>query len=46
MCNGVRYGKPTWEFQNQTIKEFVEIALGTREFQHHATGHAGFEWRK
>jgi Fe-S-cluster containining protein len=46
MCNGVRYGKPTWEFQNQTIKEFVEIALCTREFQHHATGRAGFEWRK
>ena len=46
MCNGVRYGKPTWEFQNQTIKEFVEIALGTREFQHHATGRSGFEWRR
>jgi hypothetical protein len=46
MCNGLRYGKPSWEFQNQTIPEFVEIALGTREFQHHATGRAGFEWRK
>ena len=42
MCNGVRYGKPTWEFQNQTVREFVELALGTRELQHHATGRVRF----
>jgi hypothetical protein len=46
MCNGVKYGKPTWEFQNQTLREFVELAVGTKEFQHYATGRVGFEWRK
>lgn len=46
MCNGVRYGKPTWEFQNKTVLEFVELALGTRELQHHATGQEGFKWRR
>ena len=46
MCNGVRYGQPTWEFRNNTVREFVEISLGARDVQHHATGRLGFEWRK
>jgi Fe-S-cluster containining protein len=25
-CRGLIYGRPTWEFANQTIKEFIEIA--------------------
>jgi Fe-S-cluster containining protein len=28
MCNGLRYGAPTWEFRNTTVREFVELALG------------------
>jgi Fe-S-cluster containining protein len=33
MCSGLRYGSPTWEFTFATLKEFVELALGTREAQ-------------
>ena len=33
MCSGLRYGNPTWEFNNQTLREFVELALGTRQGQ-------------
>jgi hypothetical protein len=32
-CKGLRYGRPTWEFTNQTLKEFIEIALGIRREQ-------------
>ena len=28
MCNGLRFGTPTLEFANSTLKEFVEIACG------------------
>ena len=43
MCSGVRYGVPTWEFQNNTVKEFAEIALGVRRVgQGSTTGHIGF----
>jgi Fe-S-cluster containining protein len=37
MCSGLRYGSPTWEFSNQTVKEFVEIALGTCRTQSKTT---------
>jgi Fe-S-cluster containining protein len=37
MCSGLRYGNPTWEFSYQTLKEFVEIALGTRQTQSKTT---------
>jgi len=37
MCSGLRYGQPTWEFQNVTVREFTEIALGLREAQHRST---------
>ena len=32
-CQGLRYGQPTKEFANFTLKEFTEIALGIRNFQ-------------
>lgn len=32
-CIGLTFGRPTWEFANQTLKEFVEIALGLRSEQ-------------
>ncbi len=33
MCNGIRYGEPTWEFGKYTVREFAEIALGIRDNQ-------------
>jgi Fe-S-cluster containining protein len=33
MCPGLRYGSPTWEFNFSTVREFVELALGTRAVQ-------------
>ena len=42
MCNGIRYGRPTWEFASQTLREFVEIAMGARVAQLRTTGHGGF----
>ena len=38
MCNGLRYGVPTWEFAKGTLKEFVEIAAGFRANQYKTTG--------
>ena len=32
-CCGIRYGRPTWEFTNQTLREFVEVALELRRQQ-------------
>ncbi|MFZ1039141.1 MAG: hypothetical protein WAN53_04585, partial [Candidatus Bathyarchaeia archaeon] len=45
MCNGVRYGKPTWEFSNFTLREFVEIAMGLRANQAKTTANLGFPRR-
>ncbi len=36
-CNGLKYGSPTWDFLNITIKELAEIALGIRNEQHKTT---------
>jgi Fe-S-cluster containining protein len=36
-CWGIRYGRPTWEFANQTLKEFIEIALELRRQQFKTT---------
>jgi Fe-S-cluster containining protein len=36
-CKGIRYGTPMWEFANQTLKEFVEIAFGIRNQQYKTT---------
>lgn len=41
-CSGLRYGKPTWEFTNYTLKEFVEIALGRRNDQSKTTANIRF----
>lgn len=40
-CRGIRYGTPTWEFANQTLKEFIEIALGNRREQNKTTAKIG-----
>lgn len=37
MCTGLRYGTPTWEFRNTTVREFTELALGLRQVQHKTT---------
>lgn len=37
ICSGVSYGVPTWDFQNGTVKEFTELALGVRDVQHNST---------
>ena len=41
-CSGLRYGKPTLEFANYTLREFIEIALGTRNSQFKTTADLGF----
>jgi hypothetical protein len=41
MCNGVRYGSPTWEFAHRTLREFVEVAMGLCNVQSRTTGNAG-----
>ncbi len=42
MCSGIRYGSPSWEFVNRTLKEFMEIALGVRSEQYKTTGEMAF----
>jgi len=42
MCPGLRYGSPTWEFNFSTLREFVELALGTREVQCKTTRNLSF----
>jgi hypothetical protein len=37
MCNGLRYGVPTWEFRYKTLPEFTELALGVRQVQFKTT---------
>jgi Fe-S-cluster containining protein len=41
-CAGLRYGKPSVEFVNYTLKEFVEIACGLRSDQKRTTGKISF----
>jgi len=43
MCSGIRLGEPTWDFQNVTVREFAEIALGVRDAQHKSTRAADYE---
>jgi Fe-S-cluster containining protein len=42
MCSGLRYGAPTWEFNFSTLREFVELALGTRQVQCKTTSDSVF----
>jgi hypothetical protein len=44
-CHGVRYGLPTYEFANFTLKEFVEIAAGLRVHQQKTTSNVGSIFR-
>jgi len=37
MCRGLRLGRPTFEFANYTMEEFVEIAAGIRSSQFRTT---------
>jgi Fe-S-cluster containining protein len=42
MCRGLRLGRPTVEFSNHTLEEFVEISAGIRSNQFRSTGRIGF----
>ncbi len=42
MCAGLKYGNPAWEFTNQTLIEFMEIALGIRKEQYKTTSNLVF----
>ncbi len=37
MCEGLRYGSPSWEFKSLVLKEFAGLALGTCRTQHNTT---------
>lgn len=41
-CIGLKYGKPSWNFANYTLKEFVEIAWGLRNDQNLTTAKVSF----
>jgi Fe-S-cluster containining protein len=41
-CKGLIYGKPTWGFYNNTLREFIETALGHRTKQHKTTANYQF----
>lgn len=41
LCHGLRFGTPTLEFANYTVREFVEIALGLRTHQLKTTSNIG-----
>jgi Fe-S-cluster containining protein len=45
MCHGLRYGSPTLEFANYTLREFVEIAMGVRGRQLKTTSSVGLAGR-
>lgn len=45
MCSGVKYGVPTFSFLNQTLREFVEIALGIRRQQMKTTSNPHSRYR-
>jgi Fe-S-cluster containining protein len=38
MCNGIKYGTPTYDFANSTLREFSEIYLGVLTRQYRTTG--------
>ncbi|MBS7616964.1 YkgJ family cysteine cluster protein [Candidatus Bathyarchaeota archaeon] len=41
-CTGLTYGRPTWEFANHTLREFIEIAIGIRGEQNKSTANMSF----
>lgn len=42
MCAGIRCGSPAWKFANQTLKEFIEIAMGVCSGQFRTTADMDF----
>ncbi|MCW3998614.1 MAG: YkgJ family cysteine cluster protein [Candidatus Bathyarchaeota archaeon] len=46
MCNGLRYGAPTWEFERVVVREFAELSLGLRQVQVNSTRSPPAEWRR
>lgn len=44
-CHGVRFGAPTYEFANSTLREFVEIAAGLRAHQLKTTSNISSNFR-
>jgi Fe-S-cluster containining protein len=45
MCNGLRYGTPSWDFGYKTLREFAELALGIRRIQYKTTRTANADFR-
>ncbi|UCF45245.1 MAG: YkgJ family cysteine cluster protein [Candidatus Bathyarchaeota archaeon] len=45
MCSGLRYGRPTWEFNFLALREFADLALGTRKTQSKTTSDLAFASR-
>ena len=43
-CQGLSYGYPRWEFSKLALKEFVELAAGTRANQLRTTASCGASW--
>jgi Fe-S-cluster containining protein len=41
VCTGLTYGRPSFNFVNYTLREFVEVALGIRRNQSKTTGQVG-----
>lgn len=41
-CVGLKYGSPSWEFANYTLREFVELALGLRSDQRRTKANLNF----
>ncbi len=41
-CKGIVWGQPSSHFINAIVPEFIEIALGVREKQHHSTSKIPF----
>ena len=46
MCNGLKYGSPTMGFASDTLREFVEIAVGLRSYQLKTTSSVGLNVRR
>lgn len=46
MCNGLRFGTPTPEFASNTLREFVEIAIGLRNSQFKTTSRIDCSWSR
>lgn len=42
MCNGLKFGQPSLEFNNFTLREFVELAVGIRNQQVKTTSRLRF----